>query len=823
MGWQAALRMARARACPYPDVVWGTVARRREGDGVLDSGSKPVPSWGLLALLVVTVACGGDEAPIAPARPSAPAESPSTTTTIAPAPTSAATPTYVGRTACAECHAEETRRFTGSHHDLAMAVADETTVVGDFADATFTHGDVTTRFFRRDGKYWVRTDGPGGTPAEYEVAYTFGIDPLQQYLVPMAGGRYQALGVAWDSRPKADGGQRWFHLYGEEPIPHDDVLHWTKPSQNWNDRCARCHSTDLRKNYDLASDSYRTTWAEIDVSCEACHGPASAHVAWARGGAPTMPADKGLVALRPAEPAAWVFDGTSAIAHRTPARTEHAEIETCAPCHARRAELTDTAVPGAPLLDGYVPALLTQRLYFADGQIEDEVYEWGSFLQSRMFAAGVTCSDCHDPHSLRLRADGNAVCAQCHMPARFDTPSHHFHPAGSPGAQCVACHMPARTYMRVDVRHDHGFRIPRPDLDATLGTPDACTACHTDRTPAWAAEAINRQRGIDCGAAPTWATAIAAGRRGAVGAADELARLAQDAARPAIVRATALDLLSGEPGPTALAAIEAAAASDAPALLRLGAMDALGARDPRTIAALAGPRLDDPLRAIRTAAALALAGEPATLLPPDRRAAFERGLNEYRAAQRGNADRPESHLNLGVLALRLGDVAGAEAEFQIAVQRWPYFIPAAVNLADVNRLQQRDAEGETVLRAALALVPDSAEGHHALGLLLVRRGRRADALAELERASALAPDEPRYAYVLGVALASSDQRPRALEVLRAAHERRPGDAEIVFALATMSRDAGALDDARRWAEMLVTLLPGDPQAAGLRDELTRGR
>ncbi len=738
-----------------------------------------------------------------------------------PAPEPPAAATYVGRQVCAECHADEAQRWQGSHHDLAMQVADEHTVLGDFGGASFTHAGVTSYFYRRGGKPFVYTDGPDGAMHEYAVAYTFGVDPLQQYLVAMPGGRYQALSIAWDSRPAASGGQRWFHVYPNERIGHDDVLHWTRPSQNWNDRCAPCHSTDLHKGYRLDGDRYETTWSELDVSCEACHGPGSTHVAQAR--AKASPADvRAALAVRLGDPegAAWVFEGPSGIAHRAPARTSHEEVETCAPCHARRSEIGDTAVPGRPLLDGYRPALLEAGLYFADGQIEDEVYEYGSFLQSAMYRAGVTCSDCHDPHSLRLRADGNALCSRCHLPAKFDTPEHHFHPAGSPGARCVACHMPARTYMVIDERRDHSFRVPRPDLSATLGVPNTCTSCHTDRTPDWAAAAIAARPEAHRLGTSHYAEAIAAGRSGAADAAGRLVVLASDATAPAIVRATALSLLRNPVNPLDQAALRGAADSGE-GLVRLATVDAVRDGDPRAAAPIVAPLLGDPLRAVRLGAARDLAGVPPGTLTPDQQAALARGIDEYRAAELANGDRPESHMNLALLDARLGRLPEAERELDTAIRLGPYFVPARVNLADLYRAQGRDAEGEQVLRAAIAIAPEVAEGHHALGLLLVRQRRTDDALAELARAAALAPDNARYAYVLGVALHSTGQTARALQILAAAHATQPADRDLLVALATISRDAGDRNAARRYADALVAIAPWDVDARKLQEEMSK--
>ena len=403
---------------------------------------------------------------------------------------------YVGSPACGKCHTAEFEAWSGSQHAIAMQVADEKTVLGDFNDAKFRHFDQTTTFSRRDGKFIVRTDGPDGKQADFEVLHTFGVYPLQQYLIDIGGGHVQALTIAWDTRPKAGGGQRWFHLYPTERIGHDDELHWTKRQQNWNFMCSDCHSTDLQKNYDAATDTFASRWSEISVGCEACHGPGSAHVAWAEaaasGGKPT--GTNGLsVSFASRRHAAWKIDPATGNAARSKVRDGDTEIEVCAQCHSRRGQFSNGYRPGEKLMDHYLPALLTADLYYPDGQQRDEVYNWGSFLSSRMYSKGVTCGDCHEPHGGKLRAAGNLVCAQCHLASKYDAPSHHFHEADTPGAACASCHMATTTYMVVDPRHDHSFRIPRPDLSTTLGVPNACNKCHEDRSPAWATAEIRKR------------------------------------------------------------------------------------------------------------------------------------------------------------------------------------------------------------------------------------------------------------------------------------------------------------------------------------------
>src|SRR5271165_5027714 len=235
-------------------------------------------------------------------------------------------PAFVGSAVCAGCHQAQAKLWNGSHHQLAMDHATDKSVLGDFASATFEHFGVKSSFYRRDGKFFVETDGADGKLAEFEIKYTFGVYPLQQYLIAFPDGRLQALSIAWDSRPKDKGGQRWFHLYPNEEVGHDDILHWTKLNQNWNFMCAECHSTGVRKNYGAEKDTFATKWAEISVGCETCHGQGSRHVAWAHSDPSWRPSDKtddskGLVVrFDERADAAWTIDPATGNATRAAGR-----------------------------------------------------------------------------------------------------------------------------------------------------------------------------------------------------------------------------------------------------------------------------------------------------------------------------------------------------------------------------------------------------------------------------------------------------------------------------------------------------------------------
>jgi predicted CXXCH cytochrome family protein len=738
----------------------------------------------------------------------------------------ASTPTFVGSETCAGCHQAEAERWRSSQHKLAMQHANDTAVLGDFNDASFDYYGVHSRFFRRDGKFLVETDGPDGKLATFEVKYTFGVDPLQQYLVEFPDGRLQALTLAWDSRLKDQGGQRWFHLYPDEEIKREDVLHWTRLNQNWNFMCAECHSTGVRKNYDPATDRFATTFAEISVGCEACHGQGSQHVDWARAQRSWWPFGKRddprkglLVRFDERRDITWAIDPTTGNARRSfPPALVRKEVETCGLCHARRGEFSEDWVPGRSLSDTHVVSPLARGLYEADGQMLDEVYDYGSFKQSRMFAAGVTCGDCHEPHGAKLRVGGDGVCLQCHAADKYAAVAHHHHAAASPGSACAACHMPARTYMVVDRRHEHSFRIPRPDISAKLGTPNACNDCHGDKPAAWAAAAIETWHGPRRKGFQTYAEAFHSAWSDQADAAALLAVVASDRNAPAFARAGALGELASRLSPSNIG-LARSALSDPDPVVRIAAVDMLASLPGGELWPLISPLLSDPIRGVRLRAVALLAAVPTATQAPADRERFELAASEFVSAQRFNADRPEARATLGNFYARRGLRADAEAEYKAALRLSPQYAAAAVNLADLYRQLGRDGEGEGVLRAAIAASQRDAGLHHALGLTLTRLKRPADALEELRQATELDPQRARYAYVYGVALHSAGRAGDAITVLNDNLARHPADRDTLLALVTFSRDAGDIASALRYAEQLNKIAPGDPNLARLIQDL----
>lgn len=604
-------------------------------------------------------------------------------------------PAHVGSEACIACHEDAADAWAGSHHALAWTWPSPETVQADFDGTVFELNGMTARFRIEGGDYFVAVTETDGVTTEYRVHSVAGIAPLQQYLLETEPGRLQSFDVVWDTE---DGG--WFHLYPEQDLPPEDGFHWTGPFKNWNARCAVCHATDFETGYDLSSRTYSSTQAEIGVGCEACHGPGGAHLDWAERLGTTREA--------PAPPA-YGFSQSFATTEET--------IQQCATCHSRREAHDDASpVPGTPFHDSYGLALLTPGLYHADGQILDEVYVYGSFLQSKMYAQGVGCLDCHDAHSGKLVAEGNAVCTQCHAPAgnpdfptlplaAYDTPAHHFHEPGSAGAQCMSCHAPERVYMGNDWRSDHAFRIPRPDLNALTGAPDACTGCHADRDAVWAAGEIAARFPDSAARGGHFGITLARGRADPVAVSGDLVDLALDPDQPGIVRATALWLLENAADPATATRVAPLLADD-DALVRASAAGVQRMAAPQDRILRLIDLLDDPVRSVRMAAARDLLDAPIASLPGATQADLDAAMREWRAALSSRLDYPETHLQLAGIALTMRSFPQAAAAFREVVRLDPQRTEAWVMLVRLSAAMGGETAARGTLDQALAVLPN---------------------------------------------------------------------------------------------------------------------
>ena len=589
-----------------------------------------------------------------------------------------------------------------------MQATDSASVLGDFSGVTVPYFDTSATFSQREGRYYVTTDGANGEQEAFEITHTFGVTPLQQYVVDAPGGRKQVLQYAWDSRPKVDGGQRWYHLYPDEHIGPGDPLHWTGLYFNWNYMCAECHSTNLQLGYNLDTDSFETSFSEVSVGCEACHGPGSRHVEQA--GVNVFDDTWGLdVDLDDRNGATWVMKPDTGIAERSSPNESRRQPEACGRCHARRGVISANYEHGLPLADTHMISLLDENLYHPDGRIQDEVYVYGSFVQSKMFAAGVTCSDCHDPHSGNLLAgpNPNDACATCHLRTKFAAESHNPESIGD----CVSCHMKDRTYMGVDNRHDHSFRLPNTDSD-----PDHYGAI------------------------------IAAGRTG--GANDALLAGIANLAYPPIARATMLTLLEPVGNPAA-ASVLRQQLDDPNPLVRTGALRALRFESPEIRLDYGSHLLRDPIRSVRIEAALTYA-EYRDLLPLDDARAFAGAAKDFRDAMTATAAMPDAALNLAEFEARLGnnDAASRMYEHALRIGEDSASVQHAFGLYLVR--EGNPAGALAHLHQATRLAPDVPQFLYVYGVALNSLGQSNDALQVLADAWTQFPDQ----FDIGWALAT---------------------------------------------------------------------
>jgi len=710
---------------------------------------------------------------------------------------------YIGREKCKSCHQKEYDAWLNSHHDKAMDVANDSTVLGDFNNTVFEFNGVTSKFYKKDGKFFVYTNGIAGIMSELEITHTFGYTPLQQYLIPFEKGRYQCLPIAWDTEKG-----KWFSLI-EATYPNDypdpnDWLYWTNNAQNWNGMCAECHSTNLQKNYDLETQTYNTTYSEIDVSCEACHGPGSKHEEWAN--LPEM---------------ARSTDANTELLVKTSSITNQEYVDLCVYCHSRRSSLSPLEFTNGHAMDMVIPTVLNEN-YFPDGQILEEDYVYSSFTHSKMFNNDIKCNDCHDVHSGKRLFEGNELCAQCHQPDVYDNYEHHFHKKegekGNPivlkdktykvgeGALCVNCHMPGRYYMGNDFRNDHSLRIPRPDLTISIGVSNACNQCHSDKMAQWSEDYITKWYGIK--RKPHFGTVIAAGRKVEPWALDGLIKIVKDGLHLPLVRATAVSLLENYRDPKSLETIEWAIKSDDP-MIRYYAAHVLRSGDPEILLKNFVPLITDPIKAIRIEAGNKLSALPLENLPNNKRSLIQDVIQEYIEAMNYSADFAASRHNLGIINSNLQNYEMVIKHYNEAIRIDSLFYPAKANLAATLNHLGRNDEAEKFLRDMLRKHPEFNDTYYSLGLLLAEKQNYDEAVEYMQKAAELMPARGRIFYNLGLILQFQNKNTLAEEALINAANIEPNNLDFLYALADHYIKRNELTKAKTIAEEIKIKFPSN--------------
>ena len=710
---------------------------------------------------------------------------------------------FVGSEVCGTCHQTEHKAWSSSHHAEAMMLPDEASIKGDFNDSQFEYQGVVTRFTRDKDGFYIRVREGYAEEKLHKVAYTFGVYPLQQYLIRTDGGRYQAYDVAWDARPKKDGGQRWFKLLPDEDTSEGSPFHWTRHTQNWNSRCADCHSTNVQRGFDSKTNTFKTEFSEISVGCESCHGQGSLHAKLAQRG--DFPPDSNYgfdVSLSPGT--AFTFVEREDIAVPS-GESRDVQINACGACHSRRQQV-GAFNPAEAYHNQFVLRRAETPLYFADGQIRDEVFVLGSFLQSKMAQAGVECTHCHDPHNGNLKLQGNAVCTQCHKASAYDATAHHHHPANTEAAQCVTCHMPDTTYMEVDDRRDHSFRIPNPAASELTGSKSVCKDCHKAQTNQWAQEKINDWAGE--ASLDLFATLNFGIERGDPLALRQVTQFINDPQNPALKRATLLAASGRVPSRLTAETIQKAISSPDP-LIRAAALDASDFIPLQHRYGIFRGMISDESASVRFSLARQLAGHEQFLSGKEREALLKL-LSEYESQLKLSADAPAGQLALADYYTRTNKLDKAFAAFDKALEIEPAFAAALLNKADLQRATGDDGGAEQTLRAALDVASDSGAVQHSYGLNLIRQGRKSEALEHLRLATQQEDANSRYFYVLAVAQDGEGQTSEAIKTLELANERWPHQYDVLFALVSYLEKTGRTDESLPYLSTLSAIAPNDP-------------
>lgn len=679
---------------------------------------------------------------------------------------------YVGNDTCIDCHQSEVASWKPSHHANSMLPASDKSVLGDFNNIRFESKDGWTIFNQDQAGYYIETGQTGQTGRRYEVPYVFAYKPLQQILVDIGKGRLQAYPVAWDSRGKEEGGQRWYSLYEDTHIP-GTPFNWLGQFNNWNARCAECHSTDLKRGYDVEKDSYNTTFSEVNVSCEACHGPAEKHINLTQAQQKSV-ANSGFKNQQYRK-LDWIFEdgnNTAELLKGKPVSIDHGQPDQCAACHSRRASLTDGNDPGE-FTQHYIPRLALPELYYSDGQIQDEVYVYGSFSQSKMAAAGVTCSNCHDPHSGKVLTLDNNLCTQCHVPSKFDTPAHTLHDPESPGSQCIDCHMPEKPYMGVDDRRDHAFRIPNPWVSEKLGTPDVCLDCHQDKDSQWSQRQLKSKKAKVFGQYDDIGSALLLNAENPPQGQANIAKLVVDESQPAMRRA----VLLGHLDMTKVANMQILneAANSAESLVKLGVIAVLERSSQQLQLQVGFGLLYDEHKNVRLQAIKLLAPAFRRELPAKAQQPMQDALMEAVTTYQKQQDLLSAQIALADLAYKVGDLEQAQVQYLNAVRIQPSFLPSKLNLASIYRETSQLDKARVLLEEILMAEPKHAMALHNLGLIYVVKRDWPQALDALIKAKQIEPDNARFSFVYVLALEASGNYKDALIQVDMLEQRTPGD------------------------------------------------
>lgn len=675
---------------------------------------------------------------------------------------------YVGKENCKDCHQTEFEDWLGSDHDKAMDLANNSTVLGDFDNAELNRNDQIHRFYKKGEAFYVFTDGEEGEMEEFQIKYVFGHYPLQQYLVEFDRGRLQTLALTWNSKESY-----WYYMadsiYKDLNVDHTNWLHWTNQAQNWNSMCADCHSTNLEKNFDPITNSYTTSWSEIDVSCEACHGPASKHVSWSK-----LPQY------------AQINDSTKGLVIKTSGITNHDYVDNCARCHSRRSTSSDFRPHSNSIYDHMQASLSIEPNFHIDGQIKEEDYVYASFTQSKMYMHDVKCNDCHNVHSGKLLFNDNQLCLQCHKSLDYNYKSHHHHKEfGEKGDSvisdagqvfevgsatlCVHCHMPDQMYMGADFRRDHSMRIPRPDISIKMGTPNACIQCHSTESNEWAQNNVEKWYGKD--RSFHFSEALFETHAKPKETDSVLRQIIYDDLFPPSIRSIAIGYLSDSEENIFI--LKKSLLSLNPTI-RLAALKAWTINSPESLKEVLHLLVDE-TKSLRIESAFKLSQVGREYIPENSLNAHSKALEEYKESLIYNSDFPTGKYNLANYYYQNNDLQNAEKYYLWTIKQDEEIHAAKINLAHLYSKMNQPHKAEDLLKSFNNQVPNHAEGLYNLGLILSENGKYKESLKHLLKANQLPNNNPRIDYNIAMLYGFFKEGEKAENYLLKAIQKSPDE------------------------------------------------
>ena len=433
-----------------------------------------------------------------------------------------------------------------------------------------------------------------------------------------------------------------------------------------------------------------------------------------------------------------------------------------------------------------------------------------------MYHNDVTCINCHDAHSLKLKFEDNKLCLQCHVPETYNSPSHHFHSNNSEGAKCINCHMTGKYYMGNDFRRDHSFRIPRPDLSIKYGTPNACIQCHADKDNKWAWDNFKKQYGE-----PDYkhfSELLAPGLVGAEHGFNSLLELARDTIYPDIARASAVNGMNNYLDTDAINNMISFLNDDS-ALVRAATLDGLGNIDSNDYVNYLLPMLKDEKRSVRVKAFFAVSHLEDIQIPNEYKEVYKKVKKEFETKLNVTSDFVGGRVKKADYYLKQGDLQAAIKGYESALELDNINNIVRTNLANLYYRDQNYPKVEEAYKKIIELEPEYAQTYYSYSLLLAELNRLDEAIEQMHLAIKYMPENIRFYYNLSLLYDKVNNLKQAESIAAKGLKLDVNNESLLYVLAYVYNKGGQRDKAKNIASRLVQLYPNNTQYAKFYSQL----